>query len=55
MSDYLKNKRVVDPVMTSIARGYRNAAFIGEHIFPVVYTDRSGNGPRFREISVCGS
>lgn len=40
MSDYLKNKRVVDPVMTSIARGYRNAAFIGEHIFPVVYTDR---------------
>ena len=29
MSDYLKGKRVVDPVLTSIARGYKNAAFIG--------------------------
>ncbi|MDW6764449.1 hypothetical protein RNQ22_03640 [Escherichia coli] len=35
MSDYLKGKRVVDPVLTSIARGYKNAAFIGERIFPV--------------------
>ena len=25
MSDYLKGKRVVDPVLTSIARGYKNA------------------------------
>ncbi|STD22405.1 Uncharacterised protein [Enterobacter asburiae] len=23
MSDYLKGKRVVDPVLTSIARGYK--------------------------------
>ncbi|HEK0587218.1 Uncharacterised protein [Proteus mirabilis] len=42
MSDYLKGKRVVDPVLTSIARGYKNAAFIGERIFPVVHTDKEG-------------
>ncbi|CAM7189073.1 TPA: hypothetical protein I8412_003770 [Citrobacter freundii] len=42
MSDYLKGKRVVDPVLTSIARGYKNAAFIGEHIFPIVQTDKEG-------------
>lgn len=42
MSDYLKGKRVVDPVLTNIARGYKNAAFIGEHIFPVVHTDKEG-------------
>lgn len=42
MSDYLKGKRVVDPVLTSIARGYKNAAFIGEQIFPVVLTDKEG-------------
>lgn len=42
MSDYLKGKRVVDPVLTSIARGYKNAAFVGEHIFPVVQTDKEG-------------
>ena len=42
MSDYLKGKRVVDPVLTSIARGYKNAAFIGERIFPVVLTDKEG-------------
>ncbi|ELO0987801.1 hypothetical protein RZD54_003200 [Citrobacter freundii] len=42
MSDYLKGKRVVDPVLTSIARGYKNAAFIGERIFPIVETDKEG-------------
>lgn len=42
MSDYLKGKRVVDPVLTSIARGYKNAAFVGEHIFPIVQTDKEG-------------
>ena len=42
MSDYLKGKRVVDPVLTSIARGYKNAAFIGERIFPIVLTDKEG-------------
>lgn len=43
MSDYLKGKRVVDPVLTSIARGYKNAAFVGEHIFPIVQTDKEGS------------
>ncbi|EDW6697272.1 hypothetical protein L1J68_001556 [Salmonella enterica subsp. enterica serovar Poona] len=42
MSDYLKGKRVVDPVLTSIARGYKNAAFVGENIFPIVPTDKEG-------------
>ena len=42
MSDYLKGKRVVDPVLTSIARGYKNAVFIGERIFPIVETDKEG-------------
>ncbi|EOE1791846.1 TPA: hypothetical protein M5M69_004652 [Citrobacter freundii] len=42
MSDYLKGKRVVDPVLTNIARGYKNAAFIGDRIFPIVETDKEG-------------
>ncbi|HEM8625838.1 TPA: hypothetical protein U2Q57_000508 [Citrobacter farmeri] len=42
MSDYLKGKRVVDPVLTSIARGYKNAAFIGERIFPIVLVEKEG-------------
>lgn len=40
MSDYLRGKRVVDPVLTSVARGYRNAAFIGENIFPIVQVEK---------------
>ncbi|EPB9486908.1 MULTISPECIES: major capsid protein [Citrobacter] len=42
MSDYLKGKRVVDPVLTSVARGYKNAAFIGENLFPVVQVEKEG-------------
>lgn len=42
MSDYLKGKRIVDPVLTSVARGYKNATFIGEHIFPVVEMEKEG-------------
>ncbi|AJC66483.1 hypothetical protein [Dickeya zeae] len=42
MSDYLRGKRIVDPVLTSIARGYRNAAFIGENLFPVVLAEKEG-------------
>lgn len=40
MSDYLKGKRVVDPVLTTVARGYRNASFIGEQLFPVVHMEK---------------
>lgn len=55
MSDYLKGKRVVDPVLTSIARGYKNAAFIGERIFPVVLTDKEGDAcTDLRENRLCG-
>ncbi|HAT1684409.1 TPA: hypothetical protein I8Y21_005194 [Klebsiella oxytoca] len=42
MSDYLKGKRVADPVLTSVARGYRNAAFIGQNIFPRVGMEKEG-------------
>ncbi|KFK91765.1 hypothetical protein JV45_24405, partial [Serratia sp. Ag2] len=42
MSDYLRGKRVVDPVLTTVARGYRNAAFIGERLFPVVEMEKEG-------------
>jgi len=35
MADRLKSQRVVDPVLTSIARGYKNAQYIGEGLFPV--------------------
>ncbi|PQQ27719.1 hypothetical protein [Photorhabdus hindustanensis] len=42
MSDYLKGKRIVDPVLTSVARGYKNAVFIGEHIFPIVEMEKEG-------------
>ncbi|MDR2925944.1 MAG: hypothetical protein LBU76_08390 [Azoarcus sp.] len=42
MPDRLKQLRVVDPVLTEIARGYRNAAHIGEALFPVVPVDKEG-------------
>lgn len=42
MSDYLKGKRVVDPVLTSVARGYKNAVLIGENIFPLVQVEKEG-------------
>ncbi len=38
----LSNKRVVDPVLTNIARGYNNAALIGTMLFPVVSVDKEG-------------
>lgn len=38
--DRLKKLRVVDPVLTNIARGYRNAQFIGENLFPIAEMDK---------------
>ena len=32
----LESMRIVDPVLSTIAQGYKNAAFIGEKLFPVV-------------------
>lgn len=42
MAGILKGKRVVDPVLTTVARGYKNAAFIGDQLFPVVEMDKEG-------------
>lgn len=48
MADRLRKLRVVDPVLTSLARGYRNAQYIGEHLFPVADIDKeSGIIPLF--------
>lgn len=38
----LKGKRLVDPVLTTVARGYKNAEFIGEQLFPIVEMDKEG-------------
>lgn len=42
MVDRLRQLRVVDPVLTSIARGYRNAQFIGHMLFPIAPVDKEG-------------
>lgn len=44
----LANRRVVDPVLTNIARGYNNAALIGTKLFPIVSVDKeAGKIPQF--------
>ncbi len=40
MADRLRTLRVVDPVLTALARGYRNAQFIGEGLFPIAELDK---------------
>ncbi|MDU9392141.1 hypothetical protein [Pseudomonas sp. zfem002] len=48
MADRLKQVRVVDPVLTNLARGYRNAQFIGEALFPIAPMDKeAGTIPLF--------
>jgi hypothetical protein len=42
MPDRLQQLRIVDPVLTEIARGYHNAAFIADVLFPVVPVDKEG-------------
>lgn len=45
MSDYLKAKRVNEPVITAIAGKYRNASLIGEKLFQrVTVVKRRGQG-----------
>lgn len=34
--------RVIDPIQTNLARGYRNAAFIGSALFPIVPVGQRG-------------
>jgi hypothetical protein len=41
-ADRLKTLRIVDPVLTQIARGYHNAGYIAESLFPVVLVDKEG-------------
>lgn len=44
----LANKRIVDPVLTNLARGYSNAAFIGDNLFPLVEVEKeAGKIPQF--------
>lgn len=40
MADRLKQLRIVDPVLTALARGYRNAQFVGESLFPIAYMEK---------------
>ncbi|MBX2977602.1 MAG: hypothetical protein KF721_15860 [Ignavibacteriaceae bacterium] len=48
MSDQLSNLRVVDEVLTNVARGYTNANLIGTNLFPVVdVTKEGGKIPQF--------
>ena len=42
MSAHLRALRQVDPVLTNLSVGYRQAGFIGEQVFPVVYQDKEG-------------
>lgn len=38
----LAQARVIDPILTTVAQGYRNAAFIGSTLFPAVPVDQRG-------------
>jgi hypothetical protein len=42
MPDRLAQLRIVDEVLTNIARGYNNAVLIGTHLFPVVTVSKEG-------------
>ncbi len=46
----LSNKRIVDPVLTEIARGYNNASLIGTNLFPIVTVSKEGGKiPQFNK------
>lgn len=38
----LAQARVIDPILTTVAQGYRNAAFVGSALFPAVPVDQRG-------------
>jgi len=42
MSDRLQELRIVDPVLTTLARGYSNAKFVAESLFPIAPVDQEG-------------
>lgn len=44
----LSNLRVVDPVLSALALGYSNAAFVGDQLLPFVMVDKEGGKiPKF--------
>ena len=43
MSAHLKALRQVDPVLTQLAIGYRQATFIGEQVMPVVNVEKDAS------------
>lgn len=48
----LANKRIVDPVLTNLARGYHNAMMIAAELFPVVTVSKEGGKiPEFTKES----
>jgi hypothetical protein len=48
----LKKKRIVDPVLTNIARGFKNASHVAEHLFPIVPVVKEGGKiPEFTKES----
>ena len=48
----LSNKRIVDPVLTNIARAYHNAALVATVLFPVVTVSKEGGKiPEFTKES----
>ena len=48
----LKKKRVVDPVLTNIARGFKNASHVALNLFPVVTVSKEGGKiPEFTKES----
>ncbi len=48
----LQKKRVVDQVLTNIARGFKNASHVAEHLFPVVSVSKEGGKiPEFTKES----
>lgn len=48
MAGRLEKLRVVDPVLTTLATGYRNAQYVGEALFPVALMDKeAGIIPKF--------
>lgn len=50
MPGTLAQRRIVDPVLTELARGYSNASFIASTVFPIVQvTKEGGKIPQFNK------
>ena len=48
----LSKKRVVDPVLTNLARGYSNNQYIASSLFPIVEVNKEGGKiPEFTKES----